>query len=95
MSKPSKLASSKQSLQFRQLPPRTSRHGKPLSDVYKMAPRYERAVVEVNGEFQVIMKQVTEARPMSFDEIQERRHVRVASDSTQRWGQKNVPPSKK
>ena len=78
-------------LQKSSLRPRDSRHGKPLTEVYKVTWK----TVETDkktGEF----KTVTHERTMTELEIQAARdRIKRASDSTNSYGQKNGTVAKK
>ncbi len=98
MSKPHRIKGTSTPLTERQLPPRASRHGKPLADVYRVPAKVNRIVVERDGKEVVIgPTTITPARPMTPEEIQAHRKVRVAVSSTLSWGKKNgtAPTPKK
>ena len=90
-----RIKSIKQPLKSTSLPPRQSRHYKPLAEVYLISvPEVSRVVTKQDpktGEFTTERKIVQHAvtRPMTDGEIKEARTRDRAMGSTQNYGKKN------
>lgn len=89
----------KQSVVLKSLPPRASRHNRPLNEVYTISvPEVSRVVTKQDpktGEFHTERKIVQHAvtRAMTPAEIEQARTLKRASASTQNYGKKNEQKS--